>query len=207
MGIFGLVSVLSIVTAIITILIAAVCIHTYHVPAPSLQETRRLEGRLAWSNYNDVSVIFTTFGTLFLAFNGYMLALPNIAVLMMNKEMLAKTILVSIIVLAFFYLIAGLIPYFLLKDYVINSSVMVTIARITGSSENTSFGIFIKIIELLVVLHFLIVVLLAMNPVYLMTEAYFNLPRGEMTTSPAGTWRQNDVVRKLKRLQNVKTTL
>ena len=120
-----------------------------------------------------------TLGTLFFAFSGYVMALPNIAVLIQNRERMEKSIITSMTLLFLLYAIVGCVPFILLNKYVIEESIVSTLARIAETPGYTSFRVSIKLVETFVTLHFLVTILPIMNPVYLVIEAYLNFPPGK----------------------------
>lgn len=114
--------------------------------------------------------------------DGGMIILPNIAVTITNIKRLRFSIFTSTIALFFVYILAGIIPYVLLKQYHIEHSIVDTLARVTGELEIENNRTFYLLRILMVLcpagigLHLIFVVVITINPVFLYIEEKLDVP-------------------------------
>lgn len=117
-------------------------------------------------------IIFTT--------SGLAILLPNITVTISNKDKLKHSIVWGLSLVFMLYLTSAAVPYLLLKDVSrIEPSIINTLTRISNASQNTTLRGFIIVAQLTISLHFVLVIILFNNPVYLFIEEKCNIPKGK----------------------------
>ena len=176
----GFLSMISIMSAMFIIIIASVVVHESDAKLPSSEERAAIMASITLNNYSNVYALFSSVGSIWYGFSGYVVTIPGIASIMPNVKQLNRTVSVSFLTLVLMYLIAGLVPFVLLQDYVVEASVITTLQRIAESSENIpGLNALCRIIEVLLFIHFTTACIVFMIPLYLVVENLFNVPNSK----------------------------
>ncbi|XP_066935871.1 sodium-coupled neutral amino acid symporter 2-like [Clytia hemisphaerica] len=164
------------VTALFLVIVSGYIVQANNILPPDPLTKSVLEKSLPWIDYTPPYTFFSVSGTIFFSLAGYMLVLPSLAAIDPDTESLNRTVTTSAICVYILYCAAGYVTYLLFSDYVIEVSIVDTIQRIAKGAENSTLLVLAKIIEALLVLHFVCAICLAGNPVYLYLESVFTVP-------------------------------
>ena len=165
--------------AMIMIFVTSIIIRLSNIPLPNTEDRVILQANLPLNSYNEAFVFFSSFGTIVFTAAGYMLTLPNIALFMPDVQSLNKTLSFSIVSLFLLYSLAGYVPYFLLKDYVVETSILTTLQRIANTASMTSLNLLCRSVEILLLIHYGAAAVICLNPLHLICETIFNVPNSK----------------------------
>ena len=179
MSYVGTLATLVIFLGLVVALIASIIISVSDIPTPSVEQKKFLLSQLPLRSVNLEVVFFSSFGSMAFVTAGCMNALPNIAFFMPETKLLSVSVSVSKATLFVLYLVAGIVPYALLKDFVIDTSIMVTLQRIASSSNMTSLNFLCRLNEILTFVHFVCASVILLNPLHLLLETVFNIPNSK----------------------------
>ena len=181
MSYLGTLATFVIFLGLVAALIASIVISVSRIPIPSLEQRVFLQSKLPLKSNDVITVFFSSFGSMAFVTAGCMLALPNIAFFMSDTESLSVSVTVSKVTLFFLYLTAGVVPYALLKDYVIDTSIMVTLQRVASTSNMATLNFLCRLNEFLTFVHFACASVVLVNPLHLVMETVFKVPNSKLT--------------------------
>ena len=98
---------------------------------------------------------------------------------MPDVESLNKTVSVSMVSLFLLYSLAGYVQYFLLKEYVVDTSILTTLQRIANTASMTSLNVLCRSVEILILVYYGAASLICLNPLHLICETIFNVPNSK----------------------------
>jgi len=119
--------------------------------------------------------LFTFTGTITFAFTGQPLFLSNLVTNIENPESIKISVISAYSLLYCCTLFAGLFPYFMLGDS-IHPSIINTLEKFKPLSEYWKVVLFM--IKIATLIHFMLAIVLYLNPVLLIFEKWFNTEKG-----------------------------
>lgn len=180
MSYLGTLATMVIFLALVAVLIASVIVSVSNIPEPSHEQKILLKSKHMLKTNNALFILLSSFGSIAFVTSGSMTTLPNIASFMPDTESLRIASSLCKLTLFVLYFIAGVVPYYLLKDYVIDASIMVTLQRVANTSNISSLNMVCRLNELFTFIHFVCAIVIGANPLHLLLETIFKVPNSKL---------------------------
>lgn len=161
-----------------TSFIAMVCISTISLIARYYYDVKPLDTLPPTNDAASTMSVFVVFGVLVTAAAGIPSAIPNIVVLLKSHKHFDKSIYASHLILISVYIISAMVPYTVFGERV-HTNIIATLFEFLKIHDSRFCRFLLAIAQICLGVHFTLVAVLQINPVFLSLEEYFNIPHGK----------------------------